>query len=129
MAHRSKVLHAAIVALALLCCVALVWWRLSRDPWAAAADHVRAHASARDLVVLTPAHHFTDASSFAGLMVVAADSLSPSDARRFDAVWVVTPTEPPKPLARALAPLGEPERSDVRGLSVLRYTAKPGSGS
>lgn len=121
MGPRHAAVHISVAVVALALAVALVLWRLDREPWPHAAALVRAETAPGELVVLTPAFHYREAHAFRGLPVVAADSLSSVDARRFPGVWVVAAAPLPQALERPLARLGEPVRSTVGPLTVLHW--------
>lgn len=121
MGNSTTIRSIIVTVLTLAASVALVLWRLSLDPWADAADLVRARIAPGELVVLAPQASFVETHRFEGLPAVATSTLALTDARRFPGLWVVAEGAPPKALSRTLSQLGEPTRESVSGLTVLHY--------
>ncbi|GMV39615.1 MAG: hypothetical protein AMXMBFR64_13310 [Myxococcales bacterium] len=119
MGARQAAVHIAVAVIALGLAVALVLWRLDRDPWGDAAAHVRERIAPGELVVLHPSFHFREVRAFAGLPVVAGAPLH--EARRFPGVWVVS-AEPLPGSFRALdSALGASSRATVGPLEVHHW--------
>lgn len=124
MAARHPAVHIAIVVIALGLAVGLVAWRLDQDPWVRAAAHVRERSTPGELVVITPSFQHREVRAFEGLPVIAADSLSPSDARRFPGVWAVSSAPLPPALSRLDQTLGAPVRTELGPLVVHHWSPR-----
>ena len=106
---------------------ALVFWRMSGDPWQEAANHIEAEASNAPLVVISPAMHNREVRRFPGHAVIAVDRLGRRDTREYDEVWVLSEGAPTEPILRGLRQFTSESKNEMDGLVLTRFVRSGGS--
>ena len=128
MAMNRTGIHLAWATIALLIAAALIWWRMSDDPWQQATRSVQNRMDHQSLVVISPAYHNREVAKLPHHYVIAADQLSPNDTKGFDSIWVFSDGDPSDALTRHLNAYVEESVSTVGKIQIIHYT-KPEGGT